>query len=70
MYSFRAFLSKQVSFSSVLYLKRKIDHMERIEITLKGVEQLPVGLNLTTAMDPDELHPSVLKDIAILPSDW
>ena len=50
--------------SQVPLLNRKAPFMEDIVVSKEGVTKLLKGLNPSKALDPDELHPRVLKELA------
>ena len=50
--------------SQVPLLDRSAPFMEDIVVTKEGVTKLLKGLNPSKALGPDELHPSVLKELA------
>ena len=49
--------------SHVPLLDRSVPFMENIVVTKEGVTKLLKGLNPSKALDPDELHPRVLKEL-------
>ena len=51
-------------FKEVPLLDRSAPFMEEIVVTKEGVTKLLKGLNPSKALGPDELHPSVLKELA------
>ena len=51
-------------YSQVPLLDRSVPFMEDIVVTKDGVTKLLKGLNPSTALGPDELHPRVLKELA------
>ena len=51
-------------YSQVPLLDRSAPFMEDIAVTKEGVTKLLKGLNPSKALGPDELHPSVLKELA------
>ena len=50
--------------SQVPLLDRSAPCMKDIVVTKEGVTKLLNGLNPSKALDPDELHPRVLKELA------
>ena len=50
--------------SQVPLLDRLAPFMEDIVVTKEGVKKLLNGLNPSKALEPDELHPRVLKELA------
>ena len=51
-------------YSQVPLLDRSAPFMEDIVVTKEGVTKLLKGLNPSKALGPDELYPSVLKELA------
>ena len=52
-------------YSQVPFLDRLAPFMEDIVVTKEGVTKLLKGLNPSKALGPNELHPRVLKELAI-----
>ena len=50
-------------YSQVPLLDRSAPFMEDIVVTKEGVTKLLKGVNPSKASGPDELHPSVLKEL-------
>ena len=51
--------------TQVPFLDRSAPFMNDIVVSKNGVIKLPKGLNPSNALGPDELHPRVLKELAI-----
>ena len=54
----------KIEHSQVPLLDRSAPFMEDIVVTKEGVTKLLKGLHPSKALDPDELHPRVLKELA------
>ena len=54
----------KIEHSQVPLLDRSAPFMEDIVVTKEGVTKLLKGLNPSKALGPDELHPTVLKELA------
>ena len=55
----------QSRFNEVLELGRSATRMNDIIVSTEGVTKLLKGLNPSKAMSPDELHPRILKELAV-----
>ena len=50
--------------SQVSLLNRSVPFLEEIRVSAEGVTELLKGLNPSKALGPEELYPSVLKELA------
>ena len=55
----------QSRFNEVPLLDRSATRMNDIVVSTEGVTKLLKGLNPSKAMGPDELHPRILKELAV-----
>ena len=54
----------QIMFNEASLLDRSAPRMNDIAVSTEGVTKLLKDLNPSKAMDPDELHPRILKELA------